>query len=324
MPLVKIPTLQLSCQRKIIASATFLFLYCGISIGPSSLITAAYASNDSTQDISRGIKQFNRGLKLAKRGQLNRAIAVFKKLTNEFPQWPEPFNNLAVIYEQQGRNKDAIATLEAALNTHPSYSTAHQNLNRIYDSMASKAYEKAFALNNKKKSKQAKLSTINELHLVPTANVTVAGVHQTDNAPKSVVADGKTQNSLNIAVSSATREGPKQRLLDTLSAWAKAWSQQDVDAYLSFYSAQFQPARGMAINAWRKQRRQRLTAPKQVQIMLNDAKVIHIGDKQARVRFRQSYQSDNFSSHASKQLNFEKVGNDWRIVTERVLRESLQ
>ncbi|NOZ10051.1 MAG: tetratricopeptide repeat protein [Gammaproteobacteria bacterium] len=289
-----------------------------------SLIATAHASNHSAPDISKGIKQFKHGLKLAKRGKPDKAIAVFKKLSKEFPQWPEPFNNLAVIYEQQGRNKDAIAALEAALNTHPSYSTAHQNLNRVYDSMASKAYAKAFALNNKKKPKRVKLSTIDKLRLVPTVRVAEARTHQVDNVPKPIVADEKTQTTPNIVAPSVREKDPKKRLLDTLNAWARAWSQQDVSTYLSFYSTRFQPAKGMTIKTWRQQRHQRLAAPKKVQITISNAKVMSINNKQARVRFHQSYQSDNFSSNASKQLIFEKVGNDWRIVMEHVLRESLQ
>ncbi|MGB0213650.1 tetratricopeptide repeat protein [Algiphilus sp.] len=51
--------------------------------------------------------RFLRGLALSRTGRREEAIAVFQKLTRDYPQLPEPYNNLAVIYAQQGDYEQA-------------------------------------------------------------------------------------------------------------------------------------------------------------------------------------------------------------------------
>lgn len=328
MPLIKTLATQVAHSHLIVASATFLLLFYGIGIASGSMVTTAKADTRLTKDITKGAKQFEHGLSLAKQGQLNRAIAVFKTLNKNYPQWPEPFNNLAVLYERLGRHAEAVAALEAALNTHPSYATAHQNLTRIYDNMASKAYEKAFALNSKNKSNQPKLSLIERLRLPPSTATPVTLARQATPPPKAspkrVVLAQEGRNTRHSAAQAVEVKDEKHRLLDIVRNWAQAWSQQDVGAYLSFYSPRFRPARGKKIDTWRKERHLRLTTPRRIQVTLSNIRVININDKQARVRLHQLYQSDNFKSDANKQMVFEKSGDNWKILVEQVLRETLQ
>jgi tetratricopeptide (TPR) repeat protein len=93
----------------------------------------------------------------------NDAIAVFQKLTEDYPELPEPYNNLAVIYAQQKQYEKAKQALEMAIRTHPSYATAHENLGDIYSRMASQAYDKALQLDSSNTSAQTKLSMIRNL-----------------------------------------------------------------------------------------------------------------------------------------------------------------
>ena len=74
------------------------------------------------------------------------ALATFTRLTEDYPQLPEPYNNLAVIYAAQGQYDKARVALEKALQTNPSYATAHNNLGDIYAQLASQAYSKALSL----------------------------------------------------------------------------------------------------------------------------------------------------------------------------------
>ncbi len=47
--------------------------------------------------------RFLRGISLSQAGRSTEAVTVFTKLTEDYPELPEPFNNLAVLYAQQGQ-----------------------------------------------------------------------------------------------------------------------------------------------------------------------------------------------------------------------------
>jgi Flp pilus assembly protein TadD len=90
--------------------------------------------------------RFLRGLLLAELKRTPEAIEVFTGLTEEFPELPEPYNNLAVLYASQGNYERAKSALELAIHTHPTYATAHENLGDVYAQLASRAYERALQL----------------------------------------------------------------------------------------------------------------------------------------------------------------------------------
>ena len=104
--------------------------------------------------------RFLKGLILTESGRQQDAIAIFTRLTEDFPELPEPYNNLAVLYAQQKQYDKARTALEMAIRTHPSYSIAHENLGDVYAKLASQAYDKALQLDSSNKSTQSKLSMI--------------------------------------------------------------------------------------------------------------------------------------------------------------------
>jgi Tfp pilus assembly protein PilF len=106
---------------------------------------------------------FLKGIVLTEMNKPNDAIAVFSKLTEDFPELPEPYNNLAVIYAQQKQFDKAKQALEMAIRTHPSYATAHENLGDIYARLASQAYDKALQIDSSNSSAQNKLALIRDL-----------------------------------------------------------------------------------------------------------------------------------------------------------------
>ena len=71
------------------------------------------------------------------------AVAIYKQLIDQFPEFPEPYNNLALHQANNGDYPKAIETLEKAFHTNDSYSVAYQNLQSIYDRMANEAYREA-------------------------------------------------------------------------------------------------------------------------------------------------------------------------------------
>lgn len=107
--------------------------------------------------------RFLKGLVLTELNRPADAITVFTKLTEDYPELPEPFNNLAVIYAQQKQYDKAKVALEMAIRTHPSYATAHENLGDIYARLASQAYDKALQLDSSNATAQNKLAMMRDL-----------------------------------------------------------------------------------------------------------------------------------------------------------------
>ncbi|MDD3353902.1 tetratricopeptide repeat protein [Zoogloea sp.] len=107
--------------------------------------------------------RFLRGVVLSELNRPAEAITIFQKLTEDFPELPEPYNNLAVLYAQQRQYDKARTALERAIRTHPSYATAHENLGDIYARLASQAYDKALALDSSNQVAQSKLALIREM-----------------------------------------------------------------------------------------------------------------------------------------------------------------
>ena len=87
--------------------------------------------------------RFLRGVLLSATQQRDAAIAVFSGLTEDYPEMPEPYNNLAVLYAEQKQYEQARRALEMAVHAHPSYATAHENLGDIYATLARQSYDRA-------------------------------------------------------------------------------------------------------------------------------------------------------------------------------------
>ncbi|MFZ5507938.1 MAG: tetratricopeptide repeat protein, partial [Pseudomonadota bacterium] len=107
--------------------------------------------------------RFFKGLILTELGKIPEATSVFQKLTEDYPELPEPYNNLAVLYAQQKQYDKAKTALEMAIRTHPSYAVAHENLGDIYARMATQAYDRALQLDSSNKAAQSKLNLIREM-----------------------------------------------------------------------------------------------------------------------------------------------------------------
>lgn len=119
--------------------------------------------------------RFLRGIILTGMNRQKEAIAVFERLTQDYPDLPEPHNNLAVIYAQQQQYEKAKEHLEKAIRTHPAYATAHENLGDIYSRLASQAYGKALSIDATNTSAQTKLAMIDSLVGTGTPKVGAGG-----------------------------------------------------------------------------------------------------------------------------------------------------
>jgi tetratricopeptide (TPR) repeat protein len=112
--------------------------------------------------------RFLKGVIQTETSKASDAIATFTKITEDYPELPEPYNNLAVLYAGQSQFDKARAALEMAIRTNPSYATAHENLGDIYARLASQAYSRALQLDAGNTRLSPKLALISQL-LTPAA-----------------------------------------------------------------------------------------------------------------------------------------------------------
>lgn len=107
--------------------------------------------------------RFLNAVSLAEADRKDDAIAAFETLTREFPELPEPYNNLAVLYAGRGELDRARATLEQAIRAQPQYALALENLGDIHLRLAARAYEQAGRADPANAAARQKLGMAREL-----------------------------------------------------------------------------------------------------------------------------------------------------------------
>lgn len=107
--------------------------------------------------------RFLKGVMLADGMRKGEALVLFEKLTEDFPELAEPFNNLAVLYAATGDYQKARQALEQSLRSNPGYATAHENLGDVLATLARQSYGRALQLAPKSATLPRKLALISEL-----------------------------------------------------------------------------------------------------------------------------------------------------------------
>ena len=285
--------------------------------------------------------RFLKGLIFAEQGNTADAITVFTNLTQDYPELPEPYNNLAVLYAGQGQYEKAKEELEMAIRTNPSYATAHENLGDIYAKMASQAYDRALQLekSNTNSNTKTKLALIHELFskntrtaAKPSSTTTVAvapvvaPVAAPLTAAKPVAASEVAASApvltpveppKPVVTASVPGENPGAEILNSTKAWAAAWAAKNSKKYLAFYARDFKTPGGESRSAWETQRKQHIAAPKSIHIEVRDTQVKIEDDKRASISFRQYYRAPHLNVMSKKTLNWVKTDGQWLITEER-------
>jgi tetratricopeptide (TPR) repeat protein len=290
--------------------------------------------------------RFLKGLIYTEQNKSADAIRIFSGLTEDFPELPEPYNNLAVLYAQQGQYDKARGALELSIRTHPSYATAHENLGDIYAKMASQAYDKALQLDKANTGAQTKLGLIKEL-FSSTGRSIKPGAGKADNnarttptlvaavkpatvvAPPAPPAAAPVQATIPVksaepatkAVETAAKPvagAPNAEVLKAVNGWAQAWSNNDVGGYLAFYATDFQTPRGEPRSDWEASRKARIAKPKKIDVRVETPKIKFADANRVSVTFRQNYNSPNLKVSSVKTLVLVKNGERWLIQQELV------
>lgn len=91
--------------------------------------------------------RFQRAWSLAQAGREDDAIRAFAEMAQDFPELPEPHNNLALLYAKRGDLKRAEAELQLAIEARPDFALAYTNLGDVYRRLAEQAYAEALRRN---------------------------------------------------------------------------------------------------------------------------------------------------------------------------------
>ena len=285
--------------------------------------------------------RFLKGVAQADSGKPADAVATFTKLTEDYPELPEPYNNLAVLYANQNQLDKARTALEMAIRTNPSYATAHENLGDIYAKLASQAYNKALQLDAASAtSVKPKLALIRELFSAdiakgakPAAAAPAPAVVATQRpapAPAPAAPPAPTPAPAATAAAPAATPAPAPAAPDAakqeaakdakevtaaVQAWAAAWAAKDMKAYLAAYGKDFDPPGRMTRAAWEKEREARIVGKSKITVQVSDLNVSVNGNK-ATARFRQAYSADSLNVSSRKTLDLVESNGRWLIVRE--------
>jgi Flp pilus assembly protein TadD len=106
--------------------------------------------------------RFLKGVALTDQKKIDAALMVYRDLIADFPEMPEPHNNLAVLYAQKGELAQARDELLLAVRAAPDYVVAHENLGDVYAQLAAEQYEQVSGLDKRNKSAPAKLKLVRD------------------------------------------------------------------------------------------------------------------------------------------------------------------
>lgn len=73
------------------------------------------------------------------------ALDHFSRMAQDYPELPDPHNNIALLHARAGRLEQARQALELALRNDPSHRAARSNLGQVYLMLAVQAWELAAA-----------------------------------------------------------------------------------------------------------------------------------------------------------------------------------
>jgi Flp pilus assembly protein TadD/ketosteroid isomerase-like protein len=307
----------------------------------------AVLANDPTNPDGR----FIQGIALARMGRTDEAILVFKDLTADYREIPEPYNNLAVLLAQTGDYAGARDALEDAVKYHPNYTVAWENLADIYSVMATVAYEKVLQQDPRNQLAKQRLAIMNGTATAaaetrpaarpqqpaaepvasrPVVANTTAAEQEINQVPllpatptaetAAVEAPAAFESNAASVDQPANFSAEKRPVMATISQWANAWAGQDADGYIDAYGSNFQPQDNMSRNDWEKARRSRLASPSSISLQVKQPTVSFLDSDLAIVKFVQHYRSDSYKDTVKKTLLLEREAGNWRIVREQSIR----
>ncbi|MEK6667213.1 MAG: tetratricopeptide repeat protein [Pseudomonadota bacterium] len=298
--------------------------------------------------------RFLRGISLSQAGRAPEAITAFTKLTEDYPELPEPFNNLAVLHAQQGQYDKARNALEMAIRTNPSYATAYENLGDVYAKLASQAYSKALQIDTRsavapklamirdlfpKERNSIVTASANTVTPAPTpspapalspapapkpapapAPVPVPAPAPAPVAPKPVEtkpAETKPAETKPAEAKPTKAEADESARERDVANAVRAWADAWSRKDMDGYISAYSKDfnGGKTRKAWEQDRKERILGKRSISVKVSSLKITVNGNK-AIAQFRQDYHADSLSVSSGKRLELVRSGSSWVIAKE--------
>jgi len=343
-------------------------------IAPWIIATAARAATGDLADVQRLLKagqaaealrrieqqssantdvqwRFVKAVALTDLARPAEAIKIYTRLIEERPELPEPRNNLAVLYAQQGQFDKARVTFESALRTSQVYAAAYDNLGDVHARLATASYARALQVNDAASAGPPQLAQVRELGGAAPPPVLVAQAPAPKAAPAAASAatapapkPTPAAPAASAAAAPAAAPAPKPaasapvvvaappappaaapapavrndaqsaaQLREAVVRWSTAWSQKNLDGYFAAYQPAFNGGKSRSV--WMAERKARISGKAQIAVTVSGLVMEIDGDK-ARVQFHQNYRSDRLNVDSSKTLHFVRTGGKWLIDKE--------
>ena len=252
-------------------------------------------------------------------GNTKQSITLYEDLIRDEPGLPEPRNNLAMIYLATGDYDRASQLLVSAINTRTSYATAYANLSQVYKGIASEAYRRAVSQSNEPASytHDIELTAITGLEtpdeLPQLASSSAAQLTTGEAMPSQLTVSINEVEPIPVYVINKDT-----LLIEKVRTWASAWSNKDFESYTKFYMPDFH-SDFATHSQWVAHRRGRILRPGNIKVEVGDFAIKRRSDTHASIDFTQGFSSPRYSDRVVKRLDFELVGSQWKIASERVL-----
>lgn len=123
-----------------------------------------------------------------------------------------------------------------------------------------------------------------------------------------------------ISSASIMQKMRRNNAVGLVQSWAKAWSEQDVSAYVGHYDEGYSSSRSLSRAQWVKQRQVRLTNKQFISVDVSNFEIEDMGSRFS-VTFSQYYKSNTVDDRVTKRLLFDKRGDDWS--QSKILNEQL-
>lgn len=102
----------------------------------------------------------------------------------------------------------------------------------------------------------------------------------------------------------------------SLQNWIAAWQARDVDAYFSFYHAEFFPRGFDSVSAWQENRRRNISNREWIEMQISELSINYIAEQTSELQFWLSYQSPGYSDRTRKQVLMRLTDEGWLITQE--------
>ena len=277
-------------------------------------------------------------------GHSDDAIMQYESFILSYPDRPEAYINLANVYSQRGDLDKARELLEQGISTSSEHAKAYENLKKLNSYQAQLAYQRALseeivesplslssietlAISNEKiveveVIKEVPVEVIKEIEVVREVEVikevpveVATEVEVIDEDPSSGIA--VISENTNTIVAENQVQTDQGAILGLVQNWAAAWSSQDVEKFVNFYTSDYSSS-GKTRKQWLQDRELKISNKQFISVKLDQFELVE-ENGEVKVTFRQNYQSDVVSSISVKQLTFQLSQGQWKIVSERIL-----